>query len=175
MWRQLGVSSWPTLALVSPNGRLIALLSGEGHREVRFSFFCSYFLMRGYSRVHLFDDPCYLRNDSGLCGFVDGLQDLDDLVEAALEFYGEKKLLDPRPLIPSLEKDKDSRLVASPLKFPGKLTTDLVNGRLFISDSNHHRIVWQQFTLLRALVTCVFSITSFQYSLKLNAGTQIHD
>jgi len=69
------------------------------------------------------------------------VQDLDDLVEAALEFYGEKSLLDSRPLVPSLERDKDSRLVASPLKFPGKLTTDLVNGRLFISDSNHHRIV----------------------------------
>lgn len=70
------------------------------------------------------------------------VQDLDDLVEAALEYYGEKNLLDSRPLVPSLEKDKDSRLVASPLKFPGKLTTDLLNGRLFISDSNHHRIVW---------------------------------
>jgi len=69
------------------------------------------------------------------------VQDLDDLVEAALEFYGEKSLLDSRPLVPSLERDKDSRLVASPLKFPGKLTTDLVNDRLFISDSNHHRIV----------------------------------
>lgn len=100
MWRQLGVSSWPTLAVVSPKGRLIAMLSGEGHRE-----------------------------------------DLDDLLEASLEFYGEKNLLDAKPLIPSLERDKDSRLVASPLKFPGKLTTDLVNGRLFISDSNHHRIV----------------------------------
>lgn len=35
MWRQLGVSSWPTLAVVSPNGRLIAMLAGEGHRDVR--------------------------------------------------------------------------------------------------------------------------------------------
>ena len=60
------------------------------------------------------------------------LQDLDDLVEAALEFYGEKKLLDSRPLTP---------LVASPLKFPRKLATDLVTSHLFISDSNHHRIV----------------------------------
>lgn len=34
MWRELGVSSWPTLALVSPKGRLIAMLAGEGHREV---------------------------------------------------------------------------------------------------------------------------------------------
>jgi hypothetical protein len=69
------------------------------------------------------------------------VQDLDDLVEAALEYYGEKKQLDLQPLTQTLEKDKDSRLVNSPLKFPGKLATDLVNGRLFISDSNHHRIV----------------------------------
>jgi hypothetical protein len=100
MWRQLGVSSWPTIALVSPKGKLITMLSGEGHR-----------------------------------------QDLDGLVEAALEYYGEKKQLNPQPLTQTLEKDKDSRLVNSPLKFPGKLATDLVNGRLFISDSNHHRIV----------------------------------
>ena len=68
-------------------------------------------------------------------------QDLDDLIEAALGYYGEKKLLDSRPLVQTLEKDKDTLLVGSPLKFPGKLTTDLVNGRLFVSDSNHHRIV----------------------------------
>ncbi len=35
MWAGLGVSSWPTLAVVSPKGRLIAMLSGEGHRQVR--------------------------------------------------------------------------------------------------------------------------------------------
>jgi hypothetical protein len=33
LWRALGVSSWPTLALVSPGGRLIAMLAGEGHRQ----------------------------------------------------------------------------------------------------------------------------------------------
>jgi hypothetical protein len=33
MWRALGVSSWPTLAVVSPRGRLIAMLAGEGHRQ----------------------------------------------------------------------------------------------------------------------------------------------
>ncbi|KAI9162167.1 hypothetical protein LWI28_024496 [Acer negundo] len=37
-------------------------------------------------------------------------KDLDDLVEAALLFYGEKKLL-----------DNDPRLVTSPLKFPQQL------------------------------------------------------
>ncbi|BBN12735.1 phosphoglycolate phosphatase [Marchantia polymorpha subsp. ruderalis] len=100
MWRQLGVSSWPTLALVGPTGRLVAMLAGEGHRK-----------------------------------------DLDDLVAAALQYYGEKGLLNDKPIPEALEKDKDSRLVASPLKFPGKLATDLANQRLFISDSNNHRIV----------------------------------
>lgn len=100
LWRELGVNSWPTFVVVSPNGKLLAQLAGEGHR-----------------------------------------QDLDDFVEAALQFYGEKLLLDNHPIPEALEKDKDTRLLASPLKFPGKLTTDLTNHRLFISDSNNHRIV----------------------------------
>ncbi|PNH05466.1 NHL repeat-containing protein 2, partial [Tetrabaena socialis] len=33
VWGALGVSSWPTLAVVSPRGRLLAMLSGEGHRQ----------------------------------------------------------------------------------------------------------------------------------------------
>ncbi|KAH9322714.1 hypothetical protein KI387_017353, partial [Taxus chinensis] len=67
--------------------------------------------------------------------------DLDDLVEAALQFYGEKKVLDDHPIPEVLEKEKDTRLLMSPLKFPGKLATDITNNRLFISDSNNHRIV----------------------------------
>ncbi|XP_010549436.1 PREDICTED: NHL repeat-containing protein 2 [Tarenaya hassleriana] len=100
LWRELGINSWPTLAVVSPNGKLIAQISGEGHRK-----------------------------------------DLDNLVAAALTYYGGKKMLDNTPLPIRLEKDNDPRLVASPLKFPGKLAIDTLNNRLFISDSNHNRIV----------------------------------
>ncbi|KAL8553826.1 hypothetical protein ACS0TY_002199 [Phlomoides rotata] len=100
LWRELGISSWPTFALVGPNGKLIAQVSGEGRRK-----------------------------------------DLDDLVEAALLYYGGKKLLDNTPIPLNLEKDNDPRLLASPLKFPGKLEVDVLNDRLFISDSNHNRIV----------------------------------
>lgn len=100
MWRALGVSSWPTLAVVSPKGKLLAMLSGEGHR-----------------------------------------QDVDDLLQAALEYYGEEGELKNEPIPMSLEKDKDSKLLKSPLKFPGKIATDLKNKRLFISDSSQHRIV----------------------------------
>ncbi|XP_031266406.1 LOW QUALITY PROTEIN: protein SUPPRESSOR OF QUENCHING 1, chloroplastic-like [Pistacia vera] len=100
LWRELGVNSWPTFAIVGPNGKILAQLAGEGHRK-----------------------------------------DLDDLVEAALLFYGGKKLLDNTPLPVTLEKDNDPRLLTSPLKFPGKLAIDILNNRLFISDSNHNRIV----------------------------------
>ncbi|KAJ4825096.1 Protein SUPPRESSOR OF QUENCHING 1, chloroplastic [Turnera subulata] len=100
LWRELGVNSWPTFAIVGPNGKLLAQLAGEGRRK-----------------------------------------DLDDLVEAALIYYGSKKLLDSTPIPLSLEKDNDPRLFTSPLKFPGKLAIDVLNNRLFISDSNHNRIV----------------------------------
>ncbi|KAF8779699.1 hypothetical protein HU200_002349 [Digitaria exilis] len=93
LWRELGVNSWPTFVLIGPNGKVLAQISGEGHRK-----------------------------------------DLDDVVGAALEFYEEKNLLRNDPLPLALEKDKDSRLLASPLKFPGKLAVDVQNNRLFISD-----------------------------------------
>ncbi|KAG5625949.1 hypothetical protein H5410_011167 [Solanum commersonii] len=68
-------------------------------------------------------------------------KDLDNLVEAALLFYGKKKLLDSKPIPLRLETDNDPHLLTSPLKFPGKLAVDVLNNRLFISDSNHNRIV----------------------------------
>ncbi|KAF3771765.1 NHL repeat-containing protein 2 [Nymphaea thermarum] len=100
LWRELGISSWPTFVLVGPSGKILAQISGEGHRK-----------------------------------------DLDSLVEAALLFYGEKKALDERPIPLALERERSPRLLLSPLKFPGKLAVDVLNNRLFISDSNHNRVV----------------------------------
>lgn len=45
--------------------------------------------------------------------------DLDDIVAAALEYYGEVGLLDHSPLPIALEKEKDPRLAQSPLRYPG--------------------------------------------------------
>ena len=72
----------------------------------------------------------------------------DDLIAASLDYYGQKGVLDRSPVPLSLEREKDARLVKSPLKFPGKIATDLANGRLFISDSNNHRIVSQSLKAL---------------------------
>ncbi|KAK1295282.1 hypothetical protein QJS10_CPA16g01676 [Acorus calamus] len=68
-------------------------------------------------------------------------KDLDDFIEAALLFYGERNILANNPIPLALEKDNDRRLSTSPLKFPGKLAVDVLNNRIFISDSNHNRIV----------------------------------
>ena len=40
MWRQLGINSWPTLVVVSPGGKILATLSGEGHRKVGYNLIC---------------------------------------------------------------------------------------------------------------------------------------
>ena len=37
LWHELGINSWPTFALVGPNGKLLAQISGEGHRKVPMS------------------------------------------------------------------------------------------------------------------------------------------
>lgn len=69
-------------------------------------------------------------------------RDLEDLLAAALSYYGAKGLLSqagPPPV--ALERDKDARVLNSALAFPGKLAVDAVNSRLFISDSSHHRVV----------------------------------
>ena len=49
-----------------------------------------------------------------------------------------KGTLDETPVDFSLER---SRVPSGPLRFPGKLLADAKGGRLFISDSNHNRIV----------------------------------
>jgi hypothetical protein len=47
------------------------------------------------------------------------LRNLDDIIAASLEYYGEQGMLDASPLPLTLEKDKDARLAASPLRYPG--------------------------------------------------------
>jgi sugar lactone lactonase YvrE len=64
-----------------------------------------------------------------------------DFVSAALQYYGEQGLLDPTPVPSSLERDKDPALRDSPLVYPGKIAADPKGNRVFISDTNNHRII----------------------------------
>ena len=63
---------------------------------------------------------------------------IDACITAALAFYPKDIFRhDPIPMSP----EKDKLRIDSPLRYPGKLAIDTEGGRLFISDSNHHRIV----------------------------------
>lgn len=61
------------------------------------------------------------------------------MLAAALQYYGEKGMLDNTPVPIALEREKSEKALNSPLRYPGKLAADLAGNRLFISDSNNHR------------------------------------
>lgn len=62
--------------------------------------------------------------------------DVARFLETGIPYYRQKKLLDEKPFPIDLIKSVDS-----PLLFPGKVLADEAGNRLFISDSNHNRIV----------------------------------
>jgi thiol-disulfide isomerase/thioredoxin len=63
---------------------------------------------------------------------------LDQVVKLGLPYYRRKGVLDETPLRFELEASKAK---LTPLRFPGKILADERGDRLFIADSNHHRIV----------------------------------
>jgi len=70
-------------------------------------------------------------------------ESLDQFFKSALPYYEQNNLLNDKPIKFDLEAGKAAR---TPLRFPGKVLSDPVGKRLFITDSNHNRIVvcdWQ--------------------------------
>ncbi len=63
---------------------------------------------------------------------------LDKFLTDALPYYREQGLLDETPVRFDLAVYQQPE---TPLRFPGKVLADEAGGRLFISDSNHNRIV----------------------------------
>jgi len=79
--------------------------------------------------------------EGNYCGYVSGEGNrelLDVIVEKLIVWHSAKGTLDKTPVRFDLERD---RMKSGPLKFPGKLLADTNGDRLFISDSNHNRIV----------------------------------
>jgi sugar lactone lactonase YvrE len=75
------------------------------------------------------------------CGSISGegnREILDKVIEKVVAFHRHKKTLDETPVRFALEREKSKD---GPLKFPGKVLADQDGRRLFISDSNHNRIV----------------------------------
>ena len=69
----------------------------------------------------------------------EGIRDFfDSVIGKMVDYHREKGTLDETPVRFDLERDD---VQPGPLRYPGKLLADEAGGRLFISDSNHNRIV----------------------------------
>ncbi|MGB4710240.1 MAG: thioredoxin-like domain-containing protein [Fuerstiella sp.] len=97
IWRKFGTRSWPTLALIDPEGKFAGSQGGEGNREL-----------------------------------------FDVVISRLIEHHRAKGTLNETPIEFELEEGKAE---PTPLRYPGKLLADAASNRLFISDSNHNRIV----------------------------------
>jgi len=95
LWDHFGVTVWPTLMLVDPEGKVVSKSSGEFKAE-----------------------------------------EVAKVLDRGIAYYRERKLLVEKPFPLDLIK-----AVNTPLLFPGKVLADEASGKLFISDSNHNRIV----------------------------------
>jgi len=79
--------------------------------------------------------------EGNYCGHLSGegnREVLDKVLERVIAYHRAKGTLDETPV--HFEQES-AKLKQTPLKFPGKLLADAPNQRLFISDSNHNRIV----------------------------------
>ena len=97
IWRKFGTRSWPTLALIDPEGKFVGRQGGEGNREL-----------------------------------------FDDLISKLIAHHRWKGTLDEKPRVFDFEQN---RAKPTPLRYPGKILADAATNRLFISDSNHNRII----------------------------------
>jgi DNA-binding beta-propeller fold protein YncE len=79
--------------------------------------------------------------DGHYCGVAPGEGNrelLDTVIAKVIAYHKAKGTLDETPVRFDLERNKAA---PTPLRFPGKLLVDAPNKRIFVSDSNHNRIV----------------------------------
>jgi len=90
---------------------------------------------RAWPTQVLIDPEGYVVATASGEGHADGF---DRAIAAVIQVFDDKGTIDrtPLPLAPERE-----RLATSTLAFPGKVLADEGSGRLFIADSNHHRVV----------------------------------
>ncbi len=90
---------------------------------------------RGWPTLVLIDPEGYvIAHTSG-----EGQRDiLDVYIQQALKIYGPKNVLNRAPL--NLQKETPV-VTDSPLLYPGKIVTDPAEEKLYITDSNHNRII----------------------------------
>jgi thiol-disulfide isomerase/thioredoxin len=92
---------------------------------------------RAWPTQVLIDPEGYVVGSASGEGHADGF---DRAIAAVIHVFDENGLIDRTPLPLSPERER-LRIGTSTLAFPGKVLADEAGSRLFIADSNHHRIV----------------------------------
>jgi DNA-binding beta-propeller fold protein YncE len=90
---------------------------------------------RAWPTQVLIDPEGYVVGAASGEGHADGF---DRAIAAVIQVFDERGLIDRTPLPLAPER---VRLAESTLAFPGKVLADAAGGRLFIADSNHHRVL----------------------------------
>ncbi len=93
------------------------------------------YAVNAYPTQVIIDPNGYIIGEASGEGYAEAI---DKLIAATVEDFRKKGQLDEKPLKFALERAKVGDL---PLAFPGKVLADSASKRLFISDSNHNRIV----------------------------------
>ncbi len=91
--------------------------------------------------VHSWPTLVLLDPEGYYCGYVSGegnREIMETVINKLITYHKAKGTLDETPVKFDLEADKAA---PTPLRFPGKILADNEGQRLFISDSNHNRIV----------------------------------
>jgi DNA-binding beta-propeller fold protein YncE len=79
-------------------------------------------------------------------------EQFDQAIAAVIQVFEERGELDRRPLDEFLgARQHDAAATTGPLMFPGKVLADERSNRLFIADSNHHRVLIHSLDGARAL------------------------
>lgn len=92
-------------------------------------------------QVHSWPTLVLIDPEGNYCGYASGegnRETLEDVLGKLIAYHKAKGTLDETPIRFDLEANKAA---ATPLRFPGKILADEAGQRLFISDSNHNRIV----------------------------------
>jgi DNA-binding beta-propeller fold protein YncE len=90
---------------------------------------------RAWPTLVLIDPEGYVVGTASGEGTIDAF---DRAIAAVIHVFDERGLIDRTPIALSPER---ARLATSTLAFPGKVIVDEASSRLFIADSNHHRVI----------------------------------
>ena len=141
VWRAWGVQAWPTLFIIDPAGKVVSRYSGEGVYHVFKPIVQSLTKHSENSGLLRLTKDTESRGIPIVQSLMKDTESSGIPIVQSLMKHSESngiRFLKRMPLPPQgLQKS----VPENALSFPGKILADEAGARLFIADTNHHRIV----------------------------------